>query len=60
MEEHEEDTPNEMGISGDQRQMDDNFKMRLLSLGKMEQRTAQAFYSKRIENEFKWPALNVT
>ena len=58
MESNEEDASNEMDISGDQRQMDDEFKMRVLTLGKMEQRTAQAFYSKRIETEFKWPELN--
>ena len=58
MESNEEEASNEMDISGDQRQMDDEFKMRVLTLGKMEQRTAQAFYSKRIETEFKWPQLN--
>ena len=58
MESNEEDASNEMDISGDQRQMDDEFKMRVLTLGKMEQRTAQAFYSKRIEAEFKWPQPN--
>ena len=58
MESNEEDASNEMDMSGDQRQMDDEFKMRVLTLGKMEQRTAQAFYSKRIETEFKWPELN--
>ena len=49
MESNEEDASNEMDISGNQRQMDDGFKDRLLTLGKMEQRTAQAFYSKIIE-----------
>ena len=58
MESNEEDASNEMDISGDQRQMDDDFKMRVLTLGKMEQRTAQAFYSKRMEAEFKWPQPN--
>ena len=38
--------------------MNDGFMMRVLTLGKMEQRTAQAFYSKRSENEFKWPEFN--
>ena len=47
MESNEEDASSEMDISGDQRQMDDEFKMRVLTLGKMEQRTAQAFYSKK-------------
>ena len=55
---NEEDTRNEFDNSRDQRQMFDDFKMRILILGKTEQRTAQAFYSKRIENEFKWPDLN--
>ena len=58
MESNEEDASNEMDMSGDQRQMDDEFKIRVLTLGKMEQRTAKAFYSKRIETEFKWPEPN--
>ena len=49
---------NEMDTSGNKRQMDDEFKTRFFTLGKMEQRTAEAFYSKRIEAEFKWPDPN--
>lgn len=54
----EGNNPNEMDMSGNKRQMDDEFKTRFFTLGKMEQKTAEAFYSKRIENEFKWPDPN--
>ena len=50
--------PNKMDMSGDERQMDDEFKTRFFTLGKREQRSAEAFYSKRIEAEFKWPDPN--
>ena len=49
---------NEMDTTGNKRQMDDEFKTRFFTLGKMEQRTAEAFYSKNIEAEFKWPDPN--
>ena len=55
---NEGNNPNEMDKSADKRQMDDEFKTRFFTLGKMEQRTAEAFYSKRIEAEFKWPNPN--
>ena len=46
MESNEEDGPNDIDSSGDQKQMDNEFKIRLLTLRKMEQRTVHAFFPK--------------
>ena len=39
-------------------EMDDELKKRLSRLGKMEQRTAEAFYERGIMDDFKWPPTN--
>ena len=40
--------------------MGEELRGKLSTLGKMEQRTAEAFYEKGIMDEFKWPQTNET